>query len=104
MTQQKHQYITVLRTLACFAVILLHYSGSYTYRFGVPTFNHGILVFTLTVFCVPIFVMVSGALLLQKSIPIGEFYKKRTLRILLPFLFWSAVYLLFKPFLEKSIE
>lgn len=96
MNNTKFQYISSLRALACFSVILLHYSGSYTYRFGVPTFNQGILVFTVTRFCVPIFVMISGALLLEKNITIGTFYKKRLFRIFPPFLFWSSVYLIFK--------
>lgn len=43
---------------------------------------------------VPLFVMVSGALLLDpsKKESAGEFYRKRASRILAPLLFWSAVY------------
>ena len=40
---------------------------------------------------VPLFVMLSGALLLGKSESVVYFYKKRLSRILIPFLFWSAV-------------
>jgi surface polysaccharide O-acyltransferase-like enzyme len=43
---------------------------------------------------VPLFVMISGALLLDpaKKESFGDFYRKRASRILVPLLFWSAVY------------
>jgi surface polysaccharide O-acyltransferase-like enzyme len=44
---------------------------------------------------VPLFVMLSGALLLQPAKlgePLGVFFKKRLNRIALPFLFWGAAY------------
>jgi len=45
-------------------------------------------------FCVPIFLMISGALILSKNYEsIGEYLKKRVLRILFPFLFWSIIYI-----------
>ncbi|MES2680568.1 MAG: acyltransferase family protein [Bacteroidota bacterium] len=93
-----YNYLHILRFSACFAVILLHYSGSFTYRIGIPTFNTGIQFFTITRWCVPVFLMVSGALLLDKYQEPLQFYKKRLLRILPPFLFWSAVYIGFKLF------
>ncbi|MFT6815158.1 MAG: surface polysaccharide O-acyltransferase-like enzyme [Sphingobacteriales bacterium] len=94
------EYIDFLRLLACFAVILLHYSGSYTYRFGIPTFDEGVQIFTLTRWCAPIFLMISGALLLNRNFEIIEFYKKRLLRILPPVIFWGAIYISYKLFKE----
>ncbi|MBN8637692.1 MAG: acyltransferase family protein [Anaerolineae bacterium] len=43
----------------------------------------------------PIFTIVSGALLLgiSKDQPLGVFFKKRFLKVLIPFLGWAAVYL-----------
>lgn len=40
---------------------------------------------------VPLFVMLSGALLLGKDEPINTFFKKRVNRLLLPFFFWSII-------------
>lgn len=40
---------------------------------------------------VPVFFMLSGALLLGKQEPWLEFYKKRLKRIIIPFLIWSVV-------------
>lgn len=91
-----YDYLDLLRTSACLAVIVLHYSASFDYRIDVPTFNTGVQLFTLTRWCVPVFLMVSGALLLGTSLQPLLFFKKRFLRILPPFLFWSLVYLGFK--------
>jgi surface polysaccharide O-acyltransferase-like enzyme len=45
--------------------------------------------------CVPLFVMLSGMLLLDpaKSEPIAVFLRKRFSRVLIPYLFWTCVYL-----------
>lgn len=46
--------------------------------------------------CVPLFVMITGALLLPvRERGLGEFYKKRIPRVLFPFLIWSMLYTLF---------
>ncbi|WP_299525542.1 acyltransferase [uncultured Methanobrevibacter sp.] len=43
---------------------------------------------------VPIFLMISGALLLKKKqYSIKDFYKKRFPRVTIPFLFWIAIYI-----------
>jgi surface polysaccharide O-acyltransferase-like enzyme len=51
---------------------------------------------------VPLFVMLSGALLLQPSKvePIRVFLKKRALRLGLPFVFWGAAYFLWRFFVN----
>lgn len=44
------------------------------------------------IYCgVPLFVMLSGALLLGKDEPMKVFFKKRMSRILIPFLVWSVI-------------
>ena len=58
--------------------------------------------------CVPLFVMITGALMFPVRMPMGAFYKKRILRVLWPFLIWSVLYYLFPWFtgllgLDKSI-
>ena len=47
---------------------------------------------SLTRFCVPIFLMVSGALLLNKTNKAWPFYKKRFTKVFIPFFLWSTVY------------
>lgn len=45
--------------------------------------------------CVPLFVMITGALLLPVRGSSGAFYKKRISRVFFPFLIWSVLYNLF---------
>ncbi len=51
-----------------------------------------------TLWCVPIFILLSGALLLdpQRSDTAGEFYRRRLWRIGIPFLFWCVFYLAYR--------
>jgi surface polysaccharide O-acyltransferase-like enzyme len=48
--------------------------------------------------CVPLFVIVSGLFLLdpRKTESLGLFFKKRVMKVLIPFVFWGVVYLLVK--------
>lgn len=87
-----------LRVLATISVIFLHVSGQILIQYGtVSNFVWwiGNLYDGSVRFCVPVFVMLTGALLLPKTYKLSEFLRKRFLRIILPFLFWSFVYILF---------
>ncbi|GAC1309751.1 MAG: acyltransferase family protein [Mucilaginibacter sp.] len=52
-------------------------------------------------FAVPVFVMVTGALLLNREYEIGDFLKKRLTRVLVPFIFWSLVYVAYSWYNEE---
>jgi surface polysaccharide O-acyltransferase-like enzyme len=43
--------------------------------------------------CVPLFVMASCYLLFPLKVPSGVFFRRRIMRILVPFFIWSCVYL-----------
>jgi len=94
--------VDLIRFLAIFLIILLHCSGA-PYRFINPeittldianwftTEAYGVLGMA----GVPLFVMLTGALLLNPAKadePLRVFYKKRFGRIALPFIFWTVVY------------
>ncbi len=92
---QKTQWLDTARSIATLAVILVHILGVYINSYGsidetswaiTTLFGSGIR------FCVPFFLMLTGALLLNKDYTIKSFLKKRFSRILLPFLFWSIIY------------
>lgn len=89
--------LDVLRVLACLTVIMLHTSARTIYLYGdVSTlvWNAGNLVSSATRWCVPVFVMISGALVLRR--PVDEpwsFYRRRVARVGIPLLFWCAAYL-----------
>lgn len=89
-------WIDVLRMLAIMGVILCHVvdtfmatpevSGDKGCTLWIELFK------ALSRPSVPLFVMITGFLLLPVKTDSVTFYKKRLSRILLPFLFWSVVY------------
>jgi surface polysaccharide O-acyltransferase-like enzyme len=88
-----------LRMIATIAVITVHVSTPVVKMvFGVNMgyWWIGNVVDSTVRFCVPAFLMLSGATLLTKEYSIGEFYKKRMMRVLVPFLFWIPVYWIFR--------
>ncbi|MFN8529667.1 MAG: acyltransferase family protein [Anaerolineae bacterium] len=53
----------------------------------------------------PIFTMISGMLLLtgKANQPIGEFFRKRFLKVLIPFLGWAVVYLIYRVAFKNEV-
>ncbi len=85
-----------MRALATISVVLLHTAAGMLYKYGsIPNhdWNIGNAYDSIVRFCVPLFLMISGALLLPKEYDIIDFLKKRVSRIILPFLFWSIFYI-----------
>ncbi len=83
------------------AVIILHVAAPILYLYGsIPKYDWwlGNIVDSAVRFCVPIFLMLTGALILPRTYELGEFLKKRFSRILIPFLFWSLVYIMYNLF------
>ncbi|NEO85394.1 MAG: acyltransferase family protein [Spirulina sp. SIO3F2] len=84
------------RILAIFAVVLLHVSGGVIVNseWGSQAWWIGNIYNGFTRWCVPMFVMLSGALLLdsRKQESLTQFYRKRLSRILWPLLFWSVFF------------
>jgi surface polysaccharide O-acyltransferase-like enzyme len=88
-------WINNLRLIALYAVIVLHCSSLLLMQYGkVPVADWWTADFfnAITRFAVPAFVMITGALLLHREYEIGSFLKKRLSRVVVPFLFWSLVY------------
>lgn len=91
-------WLDAARVFSIVAVVVLHVAGSVVTlaALGSHVWWVGNLYDTVVRWCVPVFVMVSGALLLDpcKTEDVTEFYLKRSARVLLPIAFWSAVYIL----------
>ena len=51
---------------------------------------------SLVRFAVPVFLMLSGATMLGKEYSLTDFYKKRFLRVFLPFVFWLGMYWIYR--------
>ena len=107
ISQHGNQFVWTnnLRVLATISVIFLHVSGQILIQYGTVTgfvWWVGNLYDGSVRFCVPVFVMLTGTLLLSKKYELSEFLRKRFLRIVLPFLFWSFVYILFTYYVKLS--
>lgn len=87
-------WIDLLRVLACFLVIVSHCCDPFVGKFDAnySEFLTGALIGSMVRCCVPIFVMMSGVLLLPVKMDMPTFYSKRAKRLLIPFLFWSLVF------------
>jgi surface polysaccharide O-acyltransferase-like enzyme len=92
----------MLRIAAILAVIVIHAIGSATKQSGTGWHSAwwwgANLLNTACLWCVPVFVMVSGALLLDptRQGSGSAFLKRRAMRIGIPLVFWIAVYLIFQ--------
>ncbi|PIF52355.1 surface polysaccharide O-acyltransferase-like enzyme [Pseudomonas sp. 29] len=96
-------YTDTLKVVSVLAVILYHVCMHY-YTYGTPGWNSVIGYSSLTRFCVPIFFMVSGALLLRRAEDISSFFKKRLSKIIIPLVFWSVLYYTFYLFINSKLE
>lgn len=105
MNSNSLQWVHIIRAFATFAVIILHCTIPYGNTFNTESISWltACLTNSNVRFCVPIFLMLSGVLLLGKEYSVKEFLRKRMSRILLPFLFWSTIYFLIIYPLDGSI-
>ena len=97
--QNRVIYLDVLRVLAIFSVVMLHVSCVFL-RANTVGWYVGNFYDSLSRWCVPVFVMISGALFLQpnKEIPLKLLYSKYILRLTGAFVVWCLLYVfLFDP-------
>lgn len=95
MSNRVH-YLDALRILASFAVIVLHVSAL---NFGIDNTQWitSDIYDSMTRWCVPVFVMISGALFLDpnRNVSYKTIFSKNILRILSAFIFWSVLYAIY---------
>ena len=90
--QKRLEYIDALKVLAIFSIISLHIfqiwmNGEQIMHLDIYGFAE------ITRFGVPIFLMISGVLLLNRNIEIHSFFKKKLIRICYPFIFYTIIYI-----------
>jgi surface polysaccharide O-acyltransferase-like enzyme len=93
-------WLDAARVFSIFAVVFLHVAASVVTEqdVGTPAWWYGNFYDSLVRWCVPVFVMISGALLLRndKVESIAVFYRKRATRVLIPLVVWTVVFLFWK--------
>jgi surface polysaccharide O-acyltransferase-like enzyme len=104
--------VDLIRAFAILLVILLHAATEPVQVTNLMSSEGVTLWWTTNVYdslarpAVPLFVMLSGALLLQPAKveePLGVFFKKRLNRIALPFLFWGVAYFAWRVFVYGEV-
>ena len=91
-------YLDILNILSIFAVVAMHMNGSVHSLPLNKSWAFSLLVDTLCYFAVLIFVMISGATLMnyRQKYDTKTFFKKRLMKVLVPFLFWSILMLIWR--------
>lgn len=90
-----YDWIDLIRVVAVFQVILIHLSYVIFFKDDLLSPNWVAANFydSISRMGVPLFFMVSGFLLLGKSEPISQFFRKRFVKVGIPTFFWSVFYL-----------
>ena len=91
-------YLDQVRALAIILVILCHVLREYTKIRPIGSVGWSSTAFLIDfgVMGVPLFLMISGSLLLNRDYELGDFLKRRFSRILIPFIFWALLLPIFK--------
>lgn len=90
-------YLDLLRTIATFAVIMLHvFSTAFNSQSFCPSWYYAVVCDGLVRWCVPVFFMISGALFLMPSkiVMFKDVLSKYVLRLVVAYIFWCVVYCL----------
>lgn len=81
--ENKSIHIQFLRGIAILAVVMIHSSVPGVYQVLLRPFIN---------FAVALFIFLSGYLTKTKIANVWQFYKKRILKVLVPYLIWSVIY------------
>ncbi|KMQ49833.1 hypothetical protein CHISP_3244 [Chitinispirillum alkaliphilum] len=97
----------LLKILAVFGVVLIHSSAPFLVQYkqaGELIWWSGNLYNSASRWCIPVFIMLSGAFLLRKTQKdsVHTFFKRRVQRIAIPFLIWSVIYYLWRVYANNE--
>lgn len=104
---ERISWLSNVRVFALISMIFLHVAAGLLYNFSTSPNSHwwiGNVYDSMVRCCVPLFVMITGALLLAKEIDLKFFFQKRFMRIVIPFIFWSFVYVVIRIFRKEEAD
>lgn len=90
-------YYDILRAFAIFCIVACHVFAEYVSKtniFGTPFWYYAICFHSLANIGVPLFVILSGSLLLDRKDTLINFVKKRFSRVIIPYIFWGVIFTL----------
>ena len=90
-------YIDLLRFIAAIAVIIIHVLGPFRHMFGTLEETEWLAAMgynSVTRWAVPVFMMISGALLLSNARPFNckHYLTRRLAKVAIPFVAWTIIY------------
>lgn len=93
---ERKTYLDYLRVLSSVFIVLIHVSAQNWSSTAPDSFEWQVFNFfdALSRWAVPSFIMISGALMLGRDIPVRQIYSKYVVRMAVAFIFWSTVYML----------
>ena len=105
MNKERTFYFDILNILATFSVVLLHCNSIVHTYSNTLAWKESLVVEVIAYWAVPVFYMLTGATLInyRDRYTTKEFFKKRILKIGIPFFIWNILYLILK-LLTKSIS
>lgn len=100
------EYLDILRIMSTFAVLFTHVAINYweSVEIGQYSWNIFTIYGSIGRWCIPIFVMISGTLLLRKEISVKKIYSKYCLRMIISYMVWSLVYFLFASYTQTPAQ
>ena len=101
-------YIDFLRFIAAFAVIAIHVLGPFRELYGqIPDLEWlaAAGINSVTRWAVPVFMMISGALLLstERAFNCEEYLSKRVVKVVVPFVGWTLIYAIIGGFMVNDV-
>jgi len=102
--EKEMNWISKTRGIAILAVLLIHVNAPLLYEGQGSIWWLGHIFDSISRLAVPLFLMISGALLLHKEEPVNHYIEKRATKILIPFIVWSVIYFVCKSSGEFNVK
>lgn len=101
-------YVRSIRAIAMIAIVTLHVAFPLVYLYDTAPYGDwwaGSLFYLFGKAGSPLFVMVSGLLLLDpgRSMSTSSFFRKRFVKVLFPFLAWAVIYLVYRMVMKAEV-
>lgn len=99
-------YLDILNIIAIIGVVAMHCNGIVHGNPMTRAWDTSLIVECICYFAVPVFFMISGANLMKyrERYDTKAFFKKRCLKVLIPFICWAIIMFVWKIFIINSIK
>ena len=96
-------YYDILNILAMISVVAMHVNGIVHGNPRTSAWNTSLIVDCICYWAVPVFMMISGATLMnyREKYDTKTFFKKRLLKVLVPFVFWAIFMTVWKVYTKQ---